>query len=268
MLSRSAPSAKIFTSSRPAFVGIVPRASARSGRPSGHDPVAASRLPNLRVRRVRQQRLAVSPVDVDRVRRRRGEPASMSRQRSPTHDAAVEVEVRGARAASRIMPGRGLRHGQPSSSSCGHTTMSSSGSASAQQRVHGRRARPGRGCPGRCRAGWSRRRARGRPRRTPCRPRRHPGGAAKSSGVARRQRHAVARRTASFEHPVAVEEDGRPPGHDVEAPGACVVDHRRHRVAQRLGPGALRCVQPSERILSVLIRTTGTSPFQPRSPPV
>ena len=54
-------------------------------------------------------------------------PASTSRHRSPMH--TLSSRSRPSRvAASRIIPGRGFRHGQSSMSSCAHTTISSSGS--------------------------------------------------------------------------------------------------------------------------------------------
>src|ERR1019366_7587650 len=73
-----------------------------------------------------------------------------------------------------------------------------------------------------------------------------------------------------IEHPVPIEEDGRAPTCRDQA------SNRPSRAsasmdsidARRACRPVRSFFQPSARMRSVLIRTTGTSPFQPRAPPV
>ena len=190
-------------------------------------------------------------------------PASTSRQRSPT----VTLRDRSTsqrRAESRIIPGFGLRHAQPSASSCGQTTTSSRPSSSLQPRVDGvatssgslraagdvrlvgdaDQPEPGRGqlahaaahagqqldLVGRSRAGAGGRRRRRRALRTPSRSR-------NTAGTLMR----------------------------AAQPRPEVLEHRLHRRAQRLARAGARRPARAPGSASVSRRTTGTSPFQPRS---
>ena len=193
--------------------------------------------------------------------------ASMSRQRSPT--ATLRSRSRSSRrAASRIIPGRGLRHQQPSRVvvRADHDVVERERARAARRAS--RRARPGRGQP-RARSGWLVTTTRASPASAKARQASTTPGSSSNSSSRRGGTGVPSVDERPVEDAVAVEEDGRVGGsRRPAAPAARLVGHRAS--SSRAAPAA-RCAgsaQPRARILSVLIRTTGTSPFQPRSPPV
>ncbi len=180
-------------------------------------------------------------------------------------EAAAQVEVQ-PRAASRIMPGRGLRQGSRRRRRARRPRRRRA-AAAARAVVH--RVDLGPGLRPRAMSGWlvttTSTSPASRSRWQACddagqQP--QVGGA--PGGTARR------RATVDLvEHPVTVEEDAQPAGPStVEPPGARIVEPSTAIESRRASRPVRSFFQPSARMRSVLSRTTGTSPFQPRSPPV
>ena len=263
MPSRSAPSAKIFT-----------RELARSTAGSCGQGSAVDRLDDPRHASWQSADRQVGRLSESARRSRRSTNTVTTCRRRARLDVAPAVADHHAVRQVEV-PARRPRRGASRAAACGTRTRRRRRAGRRRRRRAAARcsrrsiaSRPlaGSSAP-RAMSGWlvtttsasPAPRRRGRPRRRPAAARTRVLAAA---ATARRRRT-----TARVEHAVAVEEDGGA-AHAPAAPRAGRRASPAIELAQRLARPGARGSSPARGSASVSIRTTGTSPFQPRSPPV